>query len=183
MISRLVDWSTYEDYVHQLMLPFSHVNVSEILTMYGRTVSPEHSIASMISDMRVICPADEMTKVAADAAATTPIFRYVSSFRADRKLAGVSGIQKNYAYSGVDVHAFFNNDEPEALFARNGFTDIIRDVVFGFVRNGSVDRWSTFPQSAYNLSSAVERIAPYFQSDRCNYWRTNSFFPAFTWMN
>lgn len=181
MINRLVDWSTYEDYVRQLMLPFSHANVSEILTMYGRAVSPEHSIASMISDMRVICPADEMAKVAADAAAE-PIFRYVSSFRADRKPAGASGIEKNFAYSGVDVDAFFD-DEPEASFARNGFTDVMRGVVFGFVRNGSVDRWNAFPQSAYNLSSAVERIVPYFQSDRCNYWRTNSFFPTFTWMN
>lgn len=181
MNERLVVWSLYDNYVYQLMLPFDHVSTSDVLAMYGHSLTPEYSLASMVSDMRVICPVDEMVKVAANSS-RLPVYRYIASIFAEKRFSA-SGIQKNYAYSGIDVDAFFNADSEMSTHKDESFTTVMRDIVYGFVRNGSVHDWDTFPHSTYNVSMGVERIAPRFESQECNFWRTNWFFPSYAWMN
>lgn len=181
MNEKLVAWSLYDNYVYQLMLPFDHVSASDVLSMYGHSLTPEYSLATMVSDMRVICPVDEMVKVAANAS-RLPVYRYIASIFSDKRFSA-SGVQKNYAYSGIDVDAFFGADSEPSTHQDERFTALMRDIVFGFVRNGSVRDWDAFPHSAYNVSTDVERIVPRFMSPECNFWRTNWFFPSYAWMN
>jgi len=94
---------------------------------------------------------------------------------------------RNYAYRGIDVHAFLNSSLLPLSSkddAWSSLVDAVRDVVLQFVRTGNVVGWQTFPKASYDISAVVSNATiPRYLSEKCVYWREHGFFPAYAWMN
>jgi len=235
-------WHDYEDYIRQIFAPFNDVDPADILALYPAPPSsvrhhppsfpvnrsaptPERSITTAVSDMRAVCPVDEVAKVAAHYA-SSPVYRYVATFcpgsddtmeingnHSSTLDSAASVLNKIYAYSGIDVDAFFgvlSDDLGSRKFSEN-----MRNTVFSFVRGeipqlsasavpssaGGVRRrdapisvtvqnetttmdWRTFLEAQYEISTTIwSRTQPRLASNECTYWRENGFYPTYTWMN
>jgi len=91
---------------------------------------------------------------------------------------------KNYAYSGIDIHAFFNSADSSSSPTWVQFVRNIRSIVLAFVQTGAVRNWQQFPSATYNVSHVISIASePRFQSQQCIYWREYGFFPEYAWMN
>ena len=175
------------DYVTQKMMPFIQhfyeFSIDELLALYADGITPEYRVATMVSDMRAVCAVDEVAKVIANVSASL-VYRYLTTFSPVLTGAATPGTSKNYAYSGIDLDAFF--DAMPTTVQSDVQLDFVRSVrafALEFARDGVVGNWNRFPRTVYNVSTVVSPMTPRSASKECDFWRLHAFFPLYAWIN
>ena len=152
---------------------------------YSHQVSPEYQFTSMVSDMRAICPLDDLLRSMSNSF-ESPIYRYVITSSPSRPI-NRHGTIKQYAFRGWELMTFLGTT-PNYLDIVNNkdkkFSKNLRRAVFEFVRNGRITRWrgwKEFPDTAV-ISSQMEFVPKYHRKE-CLFWGEQGFLPDYGWIN
>ena len=156
-----------------------------ILPLYGQDnlhQSPEYQLTTMVSDLRAICPLNELLKVMT-LTFDSPVYRYVVNRLPPQKIESDNGGM--YAFHGADLYAFFDtlSDYAESMSEQDvQFQDRLQKHVLEFVGTGQLAAWSAYPNSIALLSEDLDFI-PEYNPGACELWKTKGFLPEYAWMN
>ena len=185
------DWPKYEKYVEDKLGQFNYESmVTQASTHYGAQVSPEYQLTTMVSDIRYIQPLHAVCQVAANCS-KSPVYRYVSKFVPQSPIGNNTG-QKNYAFGGMDMLAFFGSLQNISLVPTNAanYSATIQQTVFSFARSGHIPRWGRFPEATIVISSsqdsadcAVTSLSYFYKMEEYDFWRLHALFPDYAAMN
>lgn len=158
----------------------------QALQLYPHKEDAEYQLTSMITDIRSICPTEDLVN-AMSRSFESPIYRYVVTSTPSKPI-NQNGYIKKYAYKGWDLLNFFYTT-PFYLdtYTRQDekFSDNLRKAVFEFVHDGKISRWNDwqiYPESTALLHSQMQFVTKYHERE-CRFWGRQGFVPEFTWIN
>ncbi|XP_048828106.1 para-nitrobenzyl esterase-like isoform X2 [Brienomyrus brachyistius] len=187
-------WEDYYWFVTKNLMPFG-VNISkEAATLYPSSAKcpindrcPERLYTTLVSDVRITCPAHDKARRAA-LASKSPVYRYIVTYTPSRVVEKVSCLlpfHSRFSFHMLDALAFF--DSLKSVLAGvssedRSFQGIMTKYMVHFARTGEMpSEWPPFPSHMALLShnfSAVQN----FSASRCHFWEKNHFYP-YAWAN
>ncbi|XP_077569806.1 para-nitrobenzyl esterase isoform X1 [Stigmatopora nigra] len=188
-------WGDYRWFVTEKLKTFNEKLPKAALELYPssdpcptKDRCPERAYTTMISDIRVTCPNNDLAERAA-AALHSPVYRYVithTPFGAVNTTSSVVPFHSRFAFHCLDIMAFFGG--LESLFGRplsdqeNSFQELLKQHFLHFAKTGKmVDEWLTYPAATALLSSKIV-VTHNYSSTRCYFWKENGLY-AYAWMN
>ncbi|XP_056134698.1 para-nitrobenzyl esterase [Lampris incognitus] len=149
---------------------------------------PEKAYTTMVSDMRVTCPNNDLAQRAA-AALHSPVYRYVVTHTpsvAVNASGGLMPFPSRFSFHCLDAVAFFGgldlvlgkppsgrDKDFQALFTRH---------LVNFAKEGKmVDLWPEYPSATALLSHSLSVVYKY-SAVRCQLWQDNGFY-QYAWVN
>ncbi|KAG7233817.1 hypothetical protein INR49_006545 [Caranx melampygus] len=190
-------WGDYQWFVRAKLSAFSENLTTEALTLYPSSERcpttdrcPERSYTTMVSDMRVTCPNNDLALKAA-AALDSPVYRYVVTYTPSAPVVPSAGQQvfpfpSRFAFHGLDITAFFG--ALELLLGKplsdedKEFQRLITLHLMTFVKTGKMSsEWPDYPAATALLSNKL-LVTQSYSAARCDLWRKNGLF-AYAWIN
>ncbi|KAJ8252000.1 hypothetical protein COCON_G00213120 [Conger conger] len=186
-------WDDYRWFVTEKLSPFDASLPKEALELYPTSDwcptndrCPERQYTTMVSDLRVTCPNNDLASRAARAL-RSPVYRYVVTHTPSKE-ANTSPLipfSARFSFHGLDILAFFRGLRGELgqmSPADQSFQDIITTNFVDFAKTGKMpDTWPQYPSHMALLSSNFTVIQNY-SSARCILWEEKGFFP-YAWAN
>ncbi|XP_051234749.1 para-nitrobenzyl esterase [Dicentrarchus labrax] len=188
-------WGDYQWFVKDKLQSFSENLTKEALELYPSSEPcpttdrcPERSYTTMVSDIRVTCPNNDLAGRAA-AALHSPVYRYVVTHTPSGPVNVTSDLlpfPSRFSFHCLDVVAFFGGLEsvlrkPLSDKDKN-FQELIRRHLVNFARTGKMKaEWPEYPAATALLSGSLT-VKQDYRADRCRLWRENGLY-AYAWMN
>ena len=189
-------WDEYHNYITDADL-VAH-DSSRVFELYPNEHTPAYQSTSMISDIRVICPTDDLVKLAT-IHHRQDVYRYVATTQPSKPIIFTDTIDTfndtldldlqdntlNYAYHGWDLMSFLGTAFNYIDFPSNSdiaFQRYIRDSIFEFAEHGAIKSWPTFVKSTAIIGEEIEFTSRY-KKQHCDYWRDNKLYPKYQWIN
>lgn len=179
------NFTAYDKHVHNKLDPFStdaNGIATSALIFYSHHRTPEYQLTSMVSDIRALCPLNDLLKVVASKY-DAPVYRYVVQRLPDEKIESENAAM--YAFHNVDLYAFFDtlsNFAESTSLKDMSFKKVLQSTVLEFVRTGKLDGWQLYPTGLAVLSDSRDLLGTFYQ-DKCEFWRAKDFLEKFAWMN
>ncbi|KAM9317964.1 para-nitrobenzyl esterase [Pholidichthys leucotaenia] len=187
-------WGDYRWFVTERLRTFSETLPTEALKLYQDSDPcpttdrcPERAYTTMVSDIRVTCPNNDLASRAA-VALNSPVYRYVVTHTPSGPV-NVSGsllpFQSRFSFHCLDVVAFFRGLElalgkPLSVEDKS-FQDLITRNLVNFAKTGKVEKqWPEYPEAIAVLSSTLTLWNS--SMPRCNLWKSNGLYD-YAWMN
>ncbi|XP_061671612.1 para-nitrobenzyl esterase isoform X2 [Syngnathoides biaculeatus] len=181
-------WGDYKWFVTEKLKSFSENLPNAALELYRSSDPcpttdrcPERAYTTMVSDIRVTCPNNDLAQ-RASAALQSPVYRYVVTHTPSRPVNTTSSLMpfdSRFSFHCLDIMAFFGGLEfllSEPLSDQDkSFQDLLRQHLVYFAKTGKmVDEWSSYPSGTALLSSKlfVKKYSP----ARCQLWKKNSLY-------
>jgi len=185
-------WEDYSSYVKAKLLPFVGGNVSQVLSMYNKTLpdgssaSLQFAYTSMASDIRLTCP-NNVLALNASRAFNSSVYRYIVT-NAPSSPINLIGFSATFAIHMWDLVALFGfppafhyNPSPKDLrFMRN-----LRREFGKFIHDDLKDSyWKQYPEhTALFTNSGVKVLnKDGYHKQECDFWLDNGFF-SYAWIN
>ncbi|XP_061594906.1 para-nitrobenzyl esterase [Cololabis saira] len=188
-------WGDYRWFVTEKLKSFSPDLPKEALDLYPPSAvcpttdrCPERAYTTMVSDIRVTCPNNDLARRAA-AALRSPVYRYVVTHTPAGPV-NVSGdlltFPSRFSFHCLDAVAFLGGLElflGKPLSDRDrSFQDLITKHLVSFAKTGKMEaQWPAYPEATALLSHNLTVVHNY-SSTRCDLWKKNGLF-AYAWMN
>ncbi|XP_034051513.1 para-nitrobenzyl esterase [Thalassophryne amazonica] len=188
-------WGDYAWFVTEKLQSFSEDLAKDALALYPssehcptRDRCPERAYTTMVSDLRVTCPNNDLASRAA-AALHSPVYRYVVTYTPSRAInvsTSLFWFPSRFSFHGLDTVAFFRGLE----FLLGGslsnedksFQDLITHHLVNFIKKGKLeDQWPEYPSATALLSSNLSVVQNY-SAERCQLWQQNGLY-AYAWIN
>nr|XP_061811066.1 para-nitrobenzyl esterase-like [Nerophis lumbriciformis] len=188
-------WGDYRWFVTEKLQSFSENLPKAALKLYPSSDPcptndrcPERAYTTMVSDIRVTCPNNDLAQRAA-AALHSPVYRYVlthTPFGAVNTTSSVVPFHSRFSFHCLDIMAFFGG--LELLFGGplpdqdKSFQDLLRQHLVHFAKTGKMtDEWLAYPAATALLSSKL-LVANNHSCTRCQFWKENGLY-AYAWIN
>uniref|UniRef100_A0A1A8EXU2 Carboxylic ester hydrolase n=2 Tax=Nothobranchius korthausae TaxID=1143690 RepID=A0A1A8EXU2_9TELE len=184
-------WGDYHWFVTEKLKTFSQDLPGKALELYPssapcptRDRCPERAYTTMVSDIRVTCPNNDLARRAADAL-SSPVYRYLVTHTPSGPVKPSNSLlwfPSRFSFHSLDILAFFGGLE---LLLDNlsdedrSFQKLITQHLVYFTKTGKMD-WPEYPSATALLSSNLTFQSP--TSTRCDLWKENGLF-AYAWMN
>ncbi|XP_018548383.1 para-nitrobenzyl esterase [Lates calcarifer] len=188
-------WGDYRWFVTEKLKSFSESLPKDALDLYPSSVPcptsdrcPERAYTTMVSDIRVTCPNNDLAWRAA-AALNSPVYRYVVTHTPSGPV-NVSGdllpFPSRFSFHCLDAVAFFGGLESalgKPLSDKDRrFQDLITHHLVSFARTGKMGKeWPEYPSATALLSHNLSRFQDY-SAARCDLWQENGLF-SYAWTN
>ncbi|XP_035484095.1 para-nitrobenzyl esterase [Scophthalmus maximus] len=187
-------WGDYHWFVTEKLQSFSDDLAKDALELYPSSAPcpttdrcPERSFTTMVSDIRVTCPRNQLARSAA-AALNSPVYRYVvthtPSGPVNASSAGLMPFASRFSFHRLDAVALFGG--LESVLGRRlseddrSFTRLVTRNLVNFARTGQMEEaWPEFPAATALLSSSLS-LAHNYSSARCELWRDSGLL-AYAW--
>ena len=180
------NWTTYLHYVKQQLGVFDQSGDHQSYlaqSMYAKNEwSPEHQLTSMVSDMRAICPLNELLSLQG-IHGRRPVYRYVTWRFPDGVVQSYNGAV--YAFHAVDMYAFYGTlySAAEMTSKRDmQYEQLVQKTVLEFASAGKLSDWQSFQNATAVIEADVNFVEDY-NRDKCDVWRLKGIFPEYAWMN
>ncbi|KAM7424753.1 hypothetical protein PAMA_000893 [Pampus argenteus] len=187
-------WEDYKWFVTDKLQPFSNDLPKDALALYPssafcptRDRCPERAYTTMVSDIRVTCPNNDLAWRAA-AALDSPVYRYVVTHTPSGPIntSSMMPFPSRFSFHCLDSIAFFRGLElvlGKPLSDQDkSFQDLITRHIVNFAKTGKMeDEWPEYP-SATALLSGNLTVAQNYSSARCQLWKENGLY-AYAWVN
>ncbi|XP_063044466.1 para-nitrobenzyl esterase [Engraulis encrasicolus] len=185
-------WEDYSWHVTNKLTPFGENLTAEALRLYPSkapcptsTRCPERLYTTMVSDMRVTCPNNDLAKRAADAL-KSPVYRYLVNYTPSRQ-ANISDFPfpARFSFHLLDSLAFFGGLEAalgELAPSDIAFQELVTHYFLHFAREGKMPKeWTKFPEGTALLNQNFS-VAHSPSAEHCKLWEENGFF-SYAWIN
>lgn len=187
-------WGDYSWMVTDKLASFGEGLPKQALDLYPssepcptRDRCPEFAYTSMVSDLRVTCPNNDLARRAADAL-RSPVYRFVVTHTPSRAIKPSDGLwsyPSRFSFHGLDSFAFFGGLEgvlgglsPED----KAFQEVVTQYLVHFAKEGKMpEAWPEYPAATALLSKDLT-VAQNYSADRCRLWEKNGFLP-YAWIN
>uniref|UniRef100_A0A673BZJ4 Carboxylic ester hydrolase n=1 Tax=Sphaeramia orbicularis TaxID=375764 RepID=A0A673BZJ4_9TELE len=182
-------WGDHNWFVTEKLSTFNTSLPKQALDLYPSSAPcpttdrcPEWSYTTMVTDIRVSCPNNDLAARAA-AALRSPVYRYVVSHTPSGPLNSSSALlpfHSRFSFHCLDVVAFFGGLE-EALGkplsdGDRRFQDLITHHLVNFAKKGHMDaEWPDYPSATAELSDRLS-VRKDYQAERCRLWEDNGMF-------
>ena len=182
-------WADYSAYVKEKLFPFIGDNVSEVLSMYNKSVSEGSALqffyTSMVSDVRVTCPNNVLTH-SASTFFKSPVYCYVVTNSPSAPI-NLIGFPATLACHMWDLVAFFGFPKDFQYFPSEKDLSFMRDLrteFSKFIHNKPFTSWGKYPQNTSVFTDGGEKILGRdgYHKKECDFWLDNGFFP-YAWIN
>ncbi|XP_055788561.1 para-nitrobenzyl esterase [Salvelinus fontinalis] len=188
-------WGDYGWFVTDKLSLFSEGLPKEALDLYPSSAlcptpdrCPERAYTTMVSDMRVTCPNNDLAKRAA-AALHSPVYRYVVTHTPSRAVISSEGLwsfPSRFSFHGLDSFAFFGGLEKllgGPLSAQDtAFQKLLTEHLVHFAKEGKMpEQWPEYPAATALLNHTLSVVHDY-SAERCQLWEKNGFYP-YAWVN
>lgn len=189
-------WDDYEWFVKEKLSPFGNASVSEALRLYHNSAPcpindrcPERLYTTLVSDMRVSCPNNDLARRAADVL-SSPVYRYIVTYTPSKAADSSPWMPYNsrFSFHLLDSLAFFGGLEmvlgkisPED----KAFQDMITKYFIYFAREGKMPAdWAEFPSHTAMLGKTFQDAEGMWHpfADRCKLWEEQDFY-KYAWIN
>ncbi|XP_068584839.1 para-nitrobenzyl esterase [Cebidichthys violaceus] len=188
-------WGDYQWFVTDKLQSFSGNLATEALALYpSSTPCPttdrclERAYTTMVSDIRVTCPNNDLARRAA-AALHSPVYRYVVTHTPSGPVnvsTDLLPFSSRFSFHCLDIVAFFGgldfvlgkplSDQDES------FRDVVTRHLVHFAKTGKMEaEWPEYPAATALLSDRLSVVQNY-SSARCQLWKENGLY-AYAWMN
>ncbi|XP_019967407.2 para-nitrobenzyl esterase [Paralichthys olivaceus] len=188
-------WEDYRWFVTDKLESFSEKLPKDALDLYPVSGPcpiadrcPERAYTTMVSDIRVTCPNNELARTAA-AALTSPVYRYVVTHTPSGPVntsGGLLPFPSRFAFHRLDAVAFFGG--LEVVLGKplsdedKRFQDVITRHLVNFAKTGKMEKeWPEFPAATALLSGRLS-VTQNYSAARCDLWRENELL-AYAWLN
>ncbi|KAF3686176.1 Liver carboxylesterase [Channa argus] len=149
---------------------------------------PERLFTTMVSDIRVTCPNNDLAQRAA-AALESPVYRYVVTHTPSGPVnttVDLLPFPSRFSFHCLDAVAFFGGLElvlGKPLSKKDmSFQDLITHHFVNFAKTGKMlSNWSEYPAAIALLSDSLN-VENNHSAARCELWKQNGLF-AYAWMN
>ncbi|XP_030622438.1 uncharacterized protein si:ch211-71n6.4 [Chanos chanos] len=186
-------WGDYQWFVTEKLSPFGENVTSQALRLYNSSAPcptpdrcPESLYTTMVSDMRVTCPMNDLAKRASEAL-KSPVYRYLVTYTPSKE-ANVSGLltfPSRFSFHLLDSLAFFRGLKnvlgtlsPEDM----AFQEVLTKYFIHFAREGRMpDEWPEFPSNTALLAKDLS-VVQNPSAQRCSLWENNGFY-SYAWIN
>ncbi|XP_042276362.1 para-nitrobenzyl esterase [Thunnus maccoyii] len=188
-------WGDYKWFVTEKLKSFSMNLSNDALKLYPssdfcptKDRCPERAYTTMVSDIRVTCPNNDLAWRAA-AALQSPVYRYLVTHTPSGPVdtsAGMLPFPSRFSFHCLDAVAFFGGLEfllgkPLSPKDKN-FQDLITRHLVHFAKTGKMeDKWPEYPAATALLSDSLS-VAQNYSSERCQLFKKNGLY-AYAWMN
>lgn len=189
-------WADHQWFVTEKLKAFGENLTKEALDLYPSSAPcpttdrcPERSYTTMVSDMRVTCPANDKASRAA-AVLSSPVYRYVvthtPSSAVNTTVQDLVPSPSRFSFHMLDSLAFFGGLEAfleKPLSAKDKeFQDLFTHHLVHFVQEGRMaDEWPEYPEATALLNNSLTTVKDY-SAVRCQLWQDNGFY-AYAWTN
>ncbi|KAL7878345.1 hypothetical protein AOLI_G00093190 [Acnodon oligacanthus] len=186
-------WGDYEWFVAEKLRPFGKDVVSKALRLYNssapcptRDRCPERLYATLVSDMRVSCPNNDLAKRAAEAL-KSPVYRYLVTYLPSKAVNASSWVfyPSRFSFHMLDSLAFFGGLEMmlgTITPADKAFQELLTKYFIYFAKEGKMPaEWAEFPSriALLNQKLSVEQNP---LAERCQLWEEHGLF-KYAWIN
>ncbi|XP_068438538.1 para-nitrobenzyl esterase [Clinocottus analis] len=189
-------WGDYEWFVTDKLQSFGGRLAEEALKLYPSSDlcptldrCPERAYTTMVSDIRVTCPNNDLAWRAA-AALDSPVYRYVVTHTPSGPINATSDLLPfpgRFSFHCLDSVAFFGGLEfvlgkPPSDQDRS-FQDLVTRHLVGFAKTGKMAaEWPEYPEATALLSDRLSVVVQNYSSARCQLWKENGLY-AYAWTN
>ncbi|XP_027869795.1 uncharacterized protein LOC114142640 [Xiphophorus couchianus] len=188
-------WGDYSLYVTEKLRSFGPDLPKDALDLYPssapcptRDRCPERAFTTMVSDIRVTCPNNDLARRAA-AALSSPVYRYVVTHTPSGPVNTTNGLlsfPSRFSFHCLDALAFFGELDrflPKPLSPQDrSFQQLFTHHLVHFAKTGRMEAaWPEFPSAIALLSEKLE-VKKNHSSTRCELWEKNGLY-AYAWMN
>lgn len=188
-------WGDYEWFVTDKLQSFNESLPREALELYPSTAPcsttdrcPERAYTTMVSDLRVTCPLNDLAWRAA-AALHSPVYRYVVTYTPSGPVNVSNDLlpfPSRFSFHCLDSITFFGGLESilgKSLSDKDkSFQDLITQHLVNFARTGKMgNEWPEYPAATALLSDSLSAVQNY-SAERCQLWEKNGLY-AYAWMN
>ncbi|XP_040890953.1 para-nitrobenzyl esterase isoform X2 [Toxotes jaculatrix] len=188
-------WADYQWFVTEKLKSFNESLARDALLLYPSSAPcpttdrcPERAYTTMVSDIRVTCPNNDLAWRAA-AALNSPVYRYVVTHTPSRPV-NVTGdllpFPSRFSFHCLDVVAFFGGLEfalgkPLSDQDRS-FQNLVTRHLVNFAKTGKMaSEWPEYPAATALLSSSLS-LAQNHSAARCELWKENGLYD-YAWTN
>ncbi|KAG9334527.1 hypothetical protein JZ751_007526 [Albula glossodonta] len=189
-----VPFSTWENGSgYNKLTPFNASLPKQALDLYPssdkcptRDRCAEWQYTTMVSDMRVTCPNNDLARRAAEAL-KSPVYRYVVTHTPSRAAipSSLLPFPSRFSFHLLDSLAFFRGLTEtlgEMRPADRSFQDIITKYFIHFAKTGEMpNTWPEYPSHTALLSSNFSVVQNH-SSERCSLWKSHGFY-QYAWIN
>ncbi|XP_053576293.1 para-nitrobenzyl esterase isoform X2 [Bombina bombina] len=146
----------------------------------------EKTYMTMVSDLRVSCPNNELAKQAA-ATLSSPVYRYVVTYTPSRpaKVSSLFSYESWFAFHVLDTLAIFGTMDyalGETSEADHKFQELVRKYILHFAKEGSMpSEWPEYPDTTALLCTNLT-TAKNYRAAQCDLWHKNDMF-KYAWVN
>ncbi|XP_028257013.1 uncharacterized protein LOC114433004 [Parambassis ranga] len=188
-------WGDYRWFVTEKLQSFSKNLSEQALALYPssapcptRDHCPERAYTTMVSDIRVTCPNNDLALRAA-VALRSPVYRYVVTHTpsgAVNTSGGLLPYHSRFSFHCLDAVAFFGGLESvlgKPLSDQDrSFQDLITRHLVSFAKTGKMgSEWPEYPAATALLAHNLT-VKQNYSAARCELWQKNGLF-AYAWMN
>lgn len=188
-------WGDYGWFVTEKLRSFNPELPKDALKLYPSSAPcpindrcPERAYTTMVSDIRVTCPNNDLATRAA-AALSSPVYRYVVNHTPSGPVNTSNGLlpfPSRFSFHCLDAVAFFGGLElflPKPLSDQDrSFQNLFTYHLVNFAKTGRMEAaWPEYPASIALLSNVL-MVQQNYSLDSCELWRKNGLY-AYAWMN
>lgn len=188
-------WGDYSWFVNDKLQSFNETLPKQALDLYPSSAPcpttdrcPERAYTTMVSDLRVTCPNNDLASRAA-AALVSPVYRYVVTHTPSGPVNTSSDLlpfPSRFSFHCLDTVAFFGGlqsvlGKPLSDGDEN-FQELVTSHLVHFAKTGKMKaEWPEYPAATALLSDRLT-VAHDYSGDRCRLWRDNGLY-AYAWIN
>ncbi|XP_019899690.1 para-nitrobenzyl esterase isoform X1 [Esox lucius] len=188
-------WGDYQWVVTEKLMPFGLGLVQDALNLYPPSAPctttdrcPERAYTTMVSDMRVNCPNNNLA-IRAAAALKSPVYRYMVTHIPSQALnisTDLFTFPSRFSFHALDCLALFGGLERamggHLSLKDRAFQDLITQHLVRFAKEGKMEAmWPEYPSGTALLSDKLTVIQNY-SDHRCQLWEKNGFY-NYAWIN
>ncbi|XP_074513586.1 para-nitrobenzyl esterase [Sebastes fasciatus] len=188
-------WGDYRWFVTDKLQSFSENLPRGALELYPSSDPcpttdrcPERAYTTMVSDVRVTCPNNDLAWRAA-AALDSPVYRYVVTYTPSGPVnmsTDLLQFPSRFSFHGLDAVTFFGR--LESVLGKplsdgdKSFQELITRHLVTFAKTGKMENeWPEYPAATALLSDRLTAVQNY-SAARCQLWKENGLY-AYAWAN
>ncbi|KAG2462706.1 para-nitrobenzyl esterase [Polypterus senegalus] len=186
-------WDDYQWFVRDKLKPFGN-NISETaLSLYQEFKQcqvpkrcPEKAYTTMVADMRITCPSNDLARRAARAL-KSPVYRYIVTYTPSSEALVLDFIPfpARFSYHTLDTTGFFKSfdiNHKVSTATDRQFQQLMQKYFIHFVKTGKMPpEWQTYPKHIALLSNTFNAMTDDFPK-QCSLWEENGFY-SYAWIN
>ncbi|XP_066556696.1 para-nitrobenzyl esterase [Amia ocellicauda] len=186
-------WDDYRWFVKEKLKAFGEDVATQALKLYPSTEKcptpdrcPERLYTTMVSDLRVTCPNNDLARRAASAL-KSPVYRYVVTYTPSRevKTSSLLPFPSRFAFHALDAFGFFGT--LQSILGQSSredldFQRVVKTNFIEFAKKGEMPSdWPRYPTQTALLSNNLS-LSKAFSSERCQFWKDRGFY-SYAWIN
>lgn len=168
-----LDWNDttkFSTYLESSLGTFGQSLSREVIDRYFRPEStPWQTFASLLSDVRTICPLYYAALERADPYVPLPVYFYVAT---QRKLTGMGYVAEAHADISAILGTYTIETREEEKFVKN-----MEKLFYEFVEKGQIPEAQDVTRSILKVGESIQKIFTY---PNCDFWQEHQFYPNYS---